>query len=63
MTIAKKDAQKIAELIEQLDQDRAWLLQKIDLGNWPEFREDLADLERELGQFLIKASDQLEQKD
>ena len=36
-------------LIQQLEQDRAWLLEQIDRGRWQEFRLDLAALERELG--------------
>ena len=33
-------------LIQQLEQDRAWLLEQIDRGRWQEFRLDLAALER-----------------
>lgn len=46
-----------AELIQQLEQDRAWLLEQIDRGRWQEFRLDLAALERELGQLLLRASE------
>ena len=46
-----------AVLIEQLEQDRAWLLEQIDRGRWQEFRLDLAALERELGQLLQRASE------
>ena len=45
-----------ATLIQQLEQDRAWLLEQIDRGRWQEFRLDLAALERELGQLLQRAS-------
>jgi len=44
-----------AALIEQLDQDRLWLLRQIDAGRWSEWRLDLAALERELGQLLEQA--------
>ena len=44
-------------LIQQLEQDRAWLLEQIDRGRWQEFRLDLAALERELGQPLQRASE------
>ena len=44
-------------LIQQLEQDRAWLLEQIDRGRWAEFRLDLAALERELGQLLQRASE------
>jgi hypothetical protein len=44
-----------AALIEQLNQDRLWLLRQIDSGRWSEWRLDLAALERELGQLLDQA--------
>ena len=34
----------LATLINDLDQDRAWLLEQIDRGLWPELRLDLAAL-------------------
>mgnify|MGYP001198232971 FL=1 len=46
------------ELIQQLEQDRAWLLEQIDRGRWSDFRLDLAALERELGQLLRRAAEQ-----
>ena len=45
------------DLLQQLDRDRSWLLQQIDGGRWPEFRLDLAALERELGQLITRASE------
>ena len=51
----------IKELISQLDAERAWLLEQIDRGRWPELRFDLAALEREMGQLLAKASERLEE--
>ena len=50
------------ELIAQLETDRAWLLEQIDRGRWPELRLDLAALERELGQLLLRASEQFSEK-
>ncbi len=47
------------ELIDSLNEDRALILEKIDQGNWPELREDLAALERELSQLLTLAADSL----
>lgn len=41
-----------AALISQLQADRLWLLRQIDGGAWPEWRLDLAALERELGELL-----------
>ena len=50
----------LAILIKDLDHDRAWLLEQIDRGRWPELRLDLAALERELGQLLVRAGERLE---
>ena len=50
------------ELIAQLEADRAWLLEQIDRGRWPELRLDLAALERELGQLLLRAAEQCSNK-
>lgn len=44
-----------AELIAQLSEDRLWLLRQLDAGCWPQWRLDLAALERELGQLLDQA--------
>ena len=53
----RKSTEDPAALIQQLEQDRAWLLEQIDRGRWTEFRLDLAALERELGQLLQRASE------
>ena len=45
------------ELIETLRTDRLWLLRQIDAGRWPEWRLDLAALERELGQLLEQVTE------
>ena len=45
------------ELISNLKTDRLWLLRQIDAGRWPQWRLDLAALERELGQLLDQLSD------
>jgi hypothetical protein len=52
-------APNTAALLEQLQVDRAWLLQQIDSGRWPDLRLDLAALERELGQLLEQAQRRL----
>ena len=54
-------APSTAALLEQLQVDRAWLLQQIDSGRWPDLRLDLAALERELGQLLEQAQRRLGQ--
>ena len=46
-----------AELITSLKADRLWLLRQIDAGRWPQWRLDLAALERELGQLLDQVSE------
>jgi len=46
-------------LMEQLRQDRLWLLRQIDSGLWAEWRLDLAALERELGQLLEQAGERM----
>lgn len=50
-------APALDELLQQLDADRSWLLQQIDSGRWPELRLDLAALERELGQMIVRATE------
>ncbi len=61
MVSHKKQTSDLAHLINELDKDRAWLLEQIDLGRWPELRLDLAALEREIGQLLIRASEKIEE--
>jgi len=60
MSSPQENLNDLAELINQLDQDRSLILQAIDEGRWPELRLDLAALERELGQLLAKASEKLD---
>jgi hypothetical protein len=57
-----RDGVGTAELLEQLQADRAWLLQQLDGGRWPDLRLDLAALERELGQLLEQAQRRLVQR-
>lgn len=40
------------ELVARLRSDQLWLLRQIDAGRWPEWRLDLAALERELDELL-----------
>ena len=61
MSISKKNFNDLSDLIKGLEKDRAWLLEQLDRGNWPELRLDLAALERELGNFLTKAADKIEE--
>jgi hypothetical protein len=52
-----QDEPGLDDLLEQLRQDRLWLLRQIDSGRWPQWRLDLAALERELGQLLDQAAE------
>ena len=45
------------DLIFKLDQDRAWLLENLDKGNWPEIRSELAALERKLSKLIISVQE------
>ena len=52
---------ELIQLVEDLNKDRAWVLEQLDKGRWPQFRPDLAALERELGQLLTRASEYIEE--
>ena len=41
------------DLILKLDQNRAWLLENLDKGKWPEIRSELASLERNISKLII----------
>ena len=45
------------DLILKLDQDRSWLLENLDKGKWPEFRSELADLERKISKLIISVQE------
>lgn len=45
------------ELVARLREDQLWLLRQLDAGRWPEWRLDLAALERELDQLLNQLSE------
>ena len=57
VTVTGSSPDDLKVVLQQLDADRAWLLQQIDGGRWPDLRLDLAALERELGQMLTRASE------
>ena len=61
LTVNGASRADLKDLLTQLDTDRAWLLQQIDSGRWPELRLDLAALERELGQLISRAGDLMEE--
>ena len=62
MNTSSEQPVETQELIAQLETDRAWLLEQIDRGRWPELRLDLAALERELGQLLLRAAEHCSDK-
>ena len=45
------------DLILRLDQNRAWLLENLDKGKWPEIRSELADLERKISKLIISVQE------
>ena len=45
------------DLILELDQDRAWLLENLDKGKWSEIRSELADLERKISKLIIRVQE------
>ena len=45
------------DLVFQLDQDRAWLLENLDKGKWPEIRSELALLERKISKLIISVQE------
>ena len=61
MASHKKQSSELIELVNKLNRDRSWILKQLDKGNWPEFRPDLAALERELGQLLTRATEYIEE--
>ncbi|MEC8441210.1 MAG: hypothetical protein VXZ59_02710 [Cyanobacteriota bacterium] len=63
MAVHSNPSPDLKDLLHQLDADRAWLLQQIDRGRWPELRLDLAALERELGQMIGRATELVEESD
>ena len=61
MASQKKQFSELTELVEKLNKDRSWILEQLDKGSWPEFRSDLAALERELGQLLTRVTEFMEE--
>ena len=61
MGLHKKESSELIELVDKLNKDRSWILEQLDRGTWPEFRPDLAALERELGQLLTRATEYIEE--
>ena len=45
------------DLIFKLDQERAWLLENLEKGKWPEIRSELAALERKISKFIISVQE------
>ena len=45
------------DLISKLDKERAWLLENLDKGKWPEIRSELAALERKISKLIISVQE------
>ena len=45
------------DLILRLDENRAWLLENLDKGKWPEIRSELAALERKISKLIISVQE------
>ena len=45
------------DLVLQLDKDRAWLLENLDKGKWPQIRSELAELERKISKIIISVQE------
>tara|TARA_B100000965_G_scaffold97006_1_gene79320 strand:+ start:3197 stop:3388 length:192 start_codon:yes stop_codon:yes gene_type:complete len=61
MASQKKQFTELTELVKNLNKERSWILEQLDKGSWSEFRPDLAALERELGQLLMRATEYIEE--
>ena len=61
MALNEKQFFELTEIVEKLNKDSSRILRDRDKGSWPEFRPDLAALERELGQLLTRASEYIEE--
>tara|TARA_B100000212_G_scaffold205003_1_gene154728 strand:- start:693 stop:872 length:180 start_codon:yes stop_codon:yes gene_type:complete len=53
----QKSEKDLEKLISKLDNERSWLLKKIDNGKWPEIRKELAALEREISKLILRLKD------
>ena len=60
MALPSNRTNDLAKVVSQLDKDRAWILEQLDKGRWPDLRIELASLERDLGQFLTLVSERME---
>ena len=60
MALPSNRTNDLAKVVSQLDKDRAWILEQLDKGRWPDLRIDLASLERDLGQFLSVVYEKME---
>ena len=51
------DTPNQGDLILKLDHHRAWLLENLDKGKWPEIRSELAALERKISKLIISVQE------
>ncbi len=59
----EKKLEKLEILISKLDSERVWILKNIDKGRWPKVRLELAEIEREISKFILRAKDHCIKKD
>ena len=50
----QESEKELEKFISKLDDERSWLLKNIDNGKWPEFRRELASLEREISKLILR---------
>ena len=62
MNSFNQNPEDVQGLIEQLNSDRKWILEKIDQGHWPSLRKDLAALEREMSHMIDRSRDKLKNR-
>ena len=53
----EENFKNIESLVSKLDKDRSWILKNIDSGQWPELRNELARLEREMSKFILRVKE------
>ncbi len=53
------DTANQGDLISKLDENRAWLLENLDKGKWPEIRIELAALERKISKLIISVQENI----
>ena len=53
----EENSKNIENLVSMLDRERSWILKNIDNGKWSDLRTELANLEREISKFILRAKE------